>query len=1100
MKSSEVWQESRGCEQMMKSLGNNPTHSSSRPRLLIVGDLSRSTSGDLAVAAVERWGTEYETCVADVSGRIDQPALGSRLDAVLTAVGSHAFEMWCYTAHAVILLDDALSWRRRKTNQYVVSVGLRAVTRVGNTLTLFQAELETYSSVSEVIVDSGQQAAVSRLTAFGISVIVCDGTQPAELIQSIILPDPPSASWQNMPYVFVANHAADLRKDPDGLDRLALRLRQAGCSNVIVCAETAPDKEVPDPFTALLPLWPPDEAMTTIGLLRACACLVVSVGSWGQAFCEKYLTESQTGERSIARHCRIANHGLAALHFLESDLGSFVGQLLEGDPPISIPAYYRDRLTGVYEERNLAQIVVSVIVCTFNTEPELLYRSLRSALDTRHDALEVLLVDDGSEQRLDDWLAQRFPDDSGRRLKYLYCEKNQGLGLARNFGVRHATGEYVCFLDSDDALIPSAIPLLLAHAAAADVQCVVGKMVTTDSDLRPTGISLSSLWNLSCRIYYREAVDNLAVSAQMGQSKLIRRTAFEQYDLWFEAGYYEDARFSAILYSRLPEYHFVNMPFYLWARYEDRDTITKMCTPQHLRDKIAALDDAISLLAGDTRLHRIWLAFLNDLRPFLAGLRTVEPADQSECLSYISQFISRYCAELESLPTLTDRRLFKLIRNSDSDGLAKLLEQYGAAVSASTDNEPRDDYLVFTHYHLFVAIVLAISNLPRRSRFFIYTGYQVFDRELLETLAGLPFVESVVDYLESDIAATIDEGLESDPDSAEFTIPDVLFERFRTIFVGCSKADRVFIFNDKMPVWYFVSRYFTEIYRLEDGYKSFDREVKFADMTGHWGVITKWIPEQYPPINYRSDLIREIVLLTPPEANPEGLAPIRVIDFKKMADEAEAALSEIISKLYNLPDEHQCPPDAVLILTQALALNKLCSAAEQEQLYRTLIKGWGDRPVVIKPHPADTLTYQGWGVPVMDRNIPIEALNFSALHVAVAVTFSSSSIETIRFADRTVRLFDDVFDTKQDITDAIVNLSVEANWRSRFAALFGPEWQYSNTRAEADIGSEQVQYRGLLATLMSPRARARITDILMHPSRWLSVARRLRNAITRRLA
>src|SRR5689334_20068273 len=66
------------------------------------------------------------------------------------------------------------------------------------------------------------------------------------------------------------------------------------------------------------------------------------------------------------------------------------------------------------------------------------------------DDLEVVLVDDGST-------------DDSRAIAEEFCardprfrivtQENQGLGPARNTGVKHAEGEYITFVDSDD-LVP----------------------------------------------------------------------------------------------------------------------------------------------------------------------------------------------------------------------------------------------------------------------------------------------------------------------------------------------------------------------------------------------------------------------------------------------------------------------------------------------------------------------------------------------------------------------------------------------------------------------------------------------------------------------
>ncbi|WP_133479519.1 glycosyltransferase family 2 protein [Cognatilysobacter segetis] len=74
------------------------------------------------------------------------------------------------------------------------------------------------------------------------------------------------------------------------------------------------------------------------------------------------------------------------------------------------------------------------------------------------DGIEILLLDDcstdGSRRVLDD-LARRHP-----QVRVLAHERNGGLSAARNTLLRHARGEYVWFVDSDDLLLPGALSSL----------------------------------------------------------------------------------------------------------------------------------------------------------------------------------------------------------------------------------------------------------------------------------------------------------------------------------------------------------------------------------------------------------------------------------------------------------------------------------------------------------------------------------------------------------------------------------------------------------------------------------------------------------------
>jgi CDP-glycerol glycerophosphotransferase len=109
--------------------------------------------------------------------------------------------------------------------------------------------------------------------------------------------------------------------------------------------------------------------------------------------------------------------------------------------------------------------LISVIVPIYNVEP-----FLRDCLDSlraqTYADLEVIMVDDGST---DDCaaIAEEFVRADPRFQ--LISQENSGLSVARNNGLKHATGEFVAFVDSDDVLAAHAYELLvLALAGGAD--------------------------------------------------------------------------------------------------------------------------------------------------------------------------------------------------------------------------------------------------------------------------------------------------------------------------------------------------------------------------------------------------------------------------------------------------------------------------------------------------------------------------------------------------------------------------------------------------------------------------------------------------------
>lgn len=101
-------------------------------------------------------------------------------------------------------------------------------------------------------------------------------------------------------------------------------------------------------------------------------------------------------------------------------------------------------------------MLISVIVPVYNVE-KYLRQCLDSLLSQTYKPIEVIMVDDGSKDSsgtiCDEYAAQH------ENFKVIH-KANAGLGMARNTGLDHITGQYVVFVDSDDYLDPTSVEVL----------------------------------------------------------------------------------------------------------------------------------------------------------------------------------------------------------------------------------------------------------------------------------------------------------------------------------------------------------------------------------------------------------------------------------------------------------------------------------------------------------------------------------------------------------------------------------------------------------------------------------------------------------------
>lgn len=105
---------------------------------------------------------------------------------------------------------------------------------------------------------------------------------------------------------------------------------------------------------------------------------------------------------------------------------------------------------------------ISVIIPTYN-RAYLLPRAIESVFMQSYEDWELIVVDDGST----DDTASVMQNYASPKIIYLKLEKNGGENAARNRGVAIATGEWISFLDSDDAYLPDALALLAEEVGRA---------------------------------------------------------------------------------------------------------------------------------------------------------------------------------------------------------------------------------------------------------------------------------------------------------------------------------------------------------------------------------------------------------------------------------------------------------------------------------------------------------------------------------------------------------------------------------------------------------------------------------------------------------
>lgn len=129
--------------------------------------------------------------------------------------------------------------------------------------------------------------------------------------------------------------------------------------------------------------------------------------------------------------------------------------------------------------KRLPPPLVSIVIPVYN-RAGLIGDTIESCLQQTYCPFEVVLVDDCST---DDLASALKPFAEDGRVRLVRHERNQGVSAARNSGVRAARGEFVAFLDSDDAWRSDKLEKQMVHVASRPVaDFICGTLTEVSSD------------------------------------------------------------------------------------------------------------------------------------------------------------------------------------------------------------------------------------------------------------------------------------------------------------------------------------------------------------------------------------------------------------------------------------------------------------------------------------------------------------------------------------------------------------------------------------------------------------------------------------------
>jgi len=206
------------------------------------------------------------------------------------------------------------------------------------------------------------------------------------------------------------------------------------------------------------------------------------------------------------------------------------------------------------------QALVSVVITTKN-RMTLLPRAVQSVLEQTWSAIELIVVDDGSDVPVE------LPMHDSR-LRIIRNEVSKGLSEARNTGFRAATGDFFCMLDDDDWYLPEKIERQCHYLQQhPEIDMVFSRVIKRDAE------GNDSHYIPENHVHSPE-INLMAFNVIHPSSVLFRRKVFAQIQFDARIKKYEDTYFFNRVCFTFPT-DFLSMDVAVWMQDGRPDQLTR---------------------------------------------------------------------------------------------------------------------------------------------------------------------------------------------------------------------------------------------------------------------------------------------------------------------------------------------------------------------------------------------------------------------------------------------------------------------------------------------------------------------------------------------
>ncbi|MCM1516389.1 MAG: glycosyltransferase [Paraprevotella sp.] len=218
---------------------------------------------------------------------------------------------------------------------------------------------------------------------------------------------------------------------------------------------------------------------------------------------------------------------------------------------------------------------VSIIIPVYNTG-KYLYKCVESLLSQTLNDIEIIMVDDGSREETAAICDELAVCDN--RIK-IFHKQNEGVSIARNYGLDRATGKYIGFVDSDDWVDINMFQTLVATIERENADLVYCDATTIWDDGRTEPDSFANFAKSGSMPSKELKPSELCEIAGSAWRALYKFSYLKEHNIRFPEGlkFSEDRIFNLLVLSHASRIYYLKQSFYF--RYMRADSCVNSYHP-----------------------------------------------------------------------------------------------------------------------------------------------------------------------------------------------------------------------------------------------------------------------------------------------------------------------------------------------------------------------------------------------------------------------------------------------------------------------------------------------------------------------------------------